>query len=297
MNGTQLFIGHGTLDAVAAALRVSATRGDRIAVEDPCYATTRALLQTLGLIPVPLSLDDEGVTPDSLKKALAHGCKAVILTTRAHNPTGICMSTRRAESLAPIVKAAENVLFIDDDHSSLLALAPYRNLVAAHARQWLVIRSVSKFLGPELRVAIAAGDEGTVGRLNYLQSVAMSWVSPLMQGLVADLLEDPKVQQLIRNAGQTYQRRFRALKDRLISVLGIELPGTSGLNVWIRCENPPQLCDRLLQAGWRVRSGEEFSISSQAGIRVTCASLREQDAVLLVDALKSSLDAPPLITA
>lgn len=297
VNGAQLFVGHGTLDAIAAALRACANQGDRVAVEDPCYATTRVLLQTLGLHSVPLSLDSEGVTPDSLRSALTQGCKAVILTTRAHNPTGICMSQRRAEALAPIVGSAGEVVFIDDDHSSMLALAPYRNLVAAHARQWLVIRSVSKFLGPELRVAIAAGDEHTIGRLNYLQSVVMGWVSPLLQGLVADLLEDPRVHQLVRNAGQTYQRRFQALRDGLAGTLGIDLPGTAGLNAWIPCENPPGLCGRLLQDGWRVRSGEEFAIRSQPGIRVTCASLREQDAPLLIDALKGALGAAPLITA
>ena len=74
------------------------------AVEDPGWANLLDLVAALGLEPVPMPVDDEGPTVDGLRRgARAPGAAAVIVTSRAQNPTGAAVSPaarRRAAAAA-----------------------------------------------------------------------------------------------------------------------------------------------------------------------------------------------------
>jgi DNA-binding transcriptional MocR family regulator len=143
-----------------------------------------------------------------------------------------------------------------------------------------VIRSVSKFLHPDLRLALLAGDETTVARLEGRQAVGTRWVSHLLQALVADMLAAPEFDTRAARAREVYAARraelIAALADR-----GIQAWGRSGLNVWVpvRAEGP--VARALLDAGYLVTSGETFRIASPPGMRVTISTLRpgEADAI------------------
>lgn len=287
-----LFVGSGTMAVLDIVLRVCLSPGDAVAMEDPAYATTVGLARSIGLKPVPMALDAHGVRPEALQAAIKAGCKAVILSTRAQNPTGICTSAERASQLAAIVANAEHALFIDDDHSSLLQLAPYRNILAANAKRWLVTRSVSKFLGPDMRVAIAAGDALTVARISRAQAYAMGWVSLLLQRLVGGLLQQPAILSLVRDAGRIYRHRYtymqRALRD-----IGIETVGTAGFNIWVPCSDEASVAQSLLSSGWRIRTGAGFTLESAPWFRVTTAALDEDAIDAFVAALATALTSRP----
>jgi DNA-binding transcriptional MocR family regulator len=220
----------------------------------------------------------------------------VILSSRAQNPTGICTTAERASQLRRIAASAPNTLFIDDDHSSLLQLNPYHGYLAGSAARWMVIRSVSKFLGPDLRVAVSRGDDITIGRLERAQSYSMGWVSMLLQNLSGALLHDRQVRALVRKAGVTYVARYRALQSQL-GTLGLTAPGTAGLNIWVPCADEGSVTQILLAHGWKVRSGSDFTIQSQAGFRVTTASLDDPLRADFVQALEAAMDRQGVLTA
>ena len=90
----------GALDAIERVLREHARPGDRVLVEDPTLPGFLDLLASLGLIPHPCAIDDEGLEPDAFDRALTPQVKAAIVTPRAQNPTGAAMSTRRASDLS-----------------------------------------------------------------------------------------------------------------------------------------------------------------------------------------------------
>lgn len=287
-----LFIGSGTMAVLDMVLRNCLAPGDLVALEDPAYATTVGLVRSIGLKTFPLAMDAQGVSPEALQAAIKAGCKAVILSTRAQNPTGICTSAERAKQLAPIVAKAKQTLFLDDDHSSLLELAPYRNLVAAHAECWLVTRSVSKFLGPDMRVAVAAGDALTVARIARAQAYSMGWVSSLLQRLVGGLLQQPAVHTLVRDAGKIYRERYRYMQKALRRI-GIETTGTAGFNIWVPCADDASIAQSLIASGWHIRTGADFTLESAPGFRVTTAALDQAAADAFVAALAQALTARP----
>src|SRR5690606_33172850 len=96
--------------------------------------------------------------------ALAAGVSAVVVTSRAHNPTGASVSAERAARLRRVLADAADVLVIEDDHAAELAEVPLSTVVS-HGRPWAFVRSLSKPYGPDLRIAVVAGDAATIARL------------------------------------------------------------------------------------------------------------------------------------
>ena len=185
------------------------------------------------------------------------------------------------------------VLVIEDDYVSRVAGAPY---VPAHVSggRWAVVRSLSKVVGPDLRVAIAAGDPLTISRIEGRQHLGPGWVSHLLQQLAAAILEDRETARLLARAERTYTERRLALVAAL-AARGIEAQGDSGLGVWIPLADEAAAVRDLLVQGWAVSPGERFRFHSPPGIRVTTATLEPADAEPVADAI-AALGRMPALT-
>src|SRR5262249_55019699 len=133
----------GALDGIDRLLGTQLRPGDRVGIEDPGWANLLDLVAAQGLSPVPVPVDDEGATPAGLSQALAAGVSALVVTTRAHNPTGATVTASRAALLRKELRAYPEVLVIEDDHAAELSVEPLHALAGATAR-WAFLRSVSK---------------------------------------------------------------------------------------------------------------------------------------------------------
>ena len=261
----------GGLDGIDRLLREHLRQGDRVAVEDPSMPALLDLIGASGFSPVPLVLDAEGPRPDSLGEALALGVRGVIVTPRAQNPTGAAVSRTRAAELARLLKGKPDVLVVENDPAGPVAGAPYASVCGASTR-WAVVRSVSKFLGPDLRLAVVAGDELTIARVQGRQSLGVRWVSGLLQDLALALWSDPSSGRRLAQAADAYAARRRALVSALTRV-GIDAVSPSGFNVWVPVREETAAVQRLAACGWAVAPGERFRLRSLPAIRVTIAAL------------------------
>ena len=86
--GYALELTHGAVDGIERLLAAWLLPGDRIAVEDPCFLGSLNVLNAVGHAPLPVTMDAHGMQVESLRQALEAGARAVLLTPRAHNPTG-----------------------------------------------------------------------------------------------------------------------------------------------------------------------------------------------------------------
>lgn len=279
-----LLVVGGALDGIERALAAHLRPGDRVAVEDPGYPPVVDLLLALGLVPHPLALDDRGIQPDDLEAALRAQVAAVVVTPRSQNPTGAALDEARARELREVLAERPDVLVIEDDHAGPVAGASARTLCDGGPDRWAVVRSFSKSLGPDLRLALMAGDPVTISRVEGRQQLGTGWVSHVLQGLVLELWRDPEVERLTAAAGAAYADRRRALVDALAAH---EVPawGRSGFNVWVPVADEPAALRRLLDAGWAAAAGERFRLRSGPAVRISIGRLPAEEAPAVAAAL------------
>jgi DNA-binding transcriptional MocR family regulator len=267
----------GALDAVERVLQAHLRPGDPVAVEDPGFTGVLDLLAALGLPVLPVALDALGARPAELRAALGKGARAVVLTPRAQNPTSTAWDEARTRELSRVLDAFPNVVVIEDDHAGAVAGTPMRTTCTRPRPAWAVVRSVSKSLGPDLRLAVVAGDAVTIGRVEGRQAVGAGWVSHLLQETVAALWSDPAVTRGLRAAASAYAER-RGFLIEALAAQGIAAVGLSGFNVWIPVAEEAAVVAHLAARGYAVRPGERYRIRSGPGVRVTVATLTRRQA-------------------
>ena len=289
-----LTVTSGASDAIERLLAQSLTRDDAVALEDPCFLSTMNIVRLGGYRPVPVAVDDEGMTVAGLQAALDAGVRAVVCTPRAQNPTGASLTARRAEELRDVLDAHPYVLVIEDDHFSLLSRAPYHSLIGASHRRWALVRSVSKFLGPDMCLAVTASDDDTAERLAMRLSPGTTWVSHLLQRLVTALLTDDEVRQRIRDAARHYAARNEAFAA-LLTERGVPTTAGDGLNLWVPLPVPARAAgEHLMRRGWLARAGDEFVLADPGAshrMRLTVHDLSDADAERLASDLAAAVAA------
>lgn len=282
----RITITSGAVDAVERLLAQALMRDDAVALEDPCFLASIHTVRLGGYRAVRVPVDDEGMTVDGLRAALDAGVRAVICTPRAQNPTGASLTTGRAAELRAVLADHPYVLVIEDDHFSLLSQRPYQSLIGPAHRRFALIRSVSKFLGPDMCLAVAATDPETADRLAMRLSPGTTWVSHLLQRLTLAQLTDPRARAEVAAAADHYARRNSAFAARLRDA-GLHAPDPDGLSIWVGLPRPARLvAERLMRRGWLARTGDEFSLDDRAvpshHLRLTVHDLTDDEADTLV---------------
>lgn len=267
----------GAFDGIERVLRARLRAGDRVGVEDPGFTGVFDLLTSLNHSLVPIEVDDEGFVPVAFEAALKQGVKALVYTPRAQNPFGAALTEKRAAALRKILARYPEVVLVEDDHAGAISGEPALTLATPDREFWAVIRSVSKALGPDLRLATMTGDPLTMERVLRRQNLGMRWVSHIIQQIAADFLNDRSVRKLLRTATRTYAERREALM-RELGRHGIDSFGRSGFNVWIPVDQEAEVCQGLLGKKWSVRAGEGFRLQTPPAIRVTTSTLDPADA-------------------
>lgn len=284
------FVG-GTLDGLERILQAHVRPGDRIGVEDPAFPRVLDLLQALNLRPVPIAVDDEGLDPEQLERALARGLDALVVTPHGQNPFGASLSEERASNLRRLLET-NDVLLVEDAHG--WDVRGEAATLTGGQRRWAVIRSLSRLLGPDVRLAFVAGDRQTIARVEARQAVTTSWVSRLLQEVVAELLASADVRRRLRRAaGENDERRVALLAA--LERRDVHAHGRSGMNVWVPVREEAFAVRHLLGAGYAVAAGERFRLRTPPAVRVTTARLPAAAAEPLADALVDAVSGRSLI--
>jgi DNA-binding transcriptional MocR family regulator len=283
VDGSSIAIAGGALDAIERVLGAHLRPGDRIAIEDPGWSAMLDLAAVLELTVVPMAVDAAGPTVAGLRSALAAGAHAIVVTSRAHNPTGASVTGDRAAALRAELRNHRGVLVIEDDHAAQLSAVPLHPL-AGCVPDWAFVRSVSKPYGPDLRLATVAGDERTIARVTGKQALGTGWVSTILQRLVAGLWTSPEATSVVAEARDTYERRrsglVAALADR-----GVAASGRTGLNVWVPVPDETIAVTRLREDGYAVAPGALYRQLTPPALRITASRLPIGEIEALADAV------------
>lgn len=282
---------NGAVDAIERVLTSYLIAGDRVAVEDPCFLSSISTLRHNRYQASPVEIDEEGMKIESLSRQLSAGVKAVIITPRAHNPTGFSLSAQRAEGIRTLLASYPHVLVIVDDHFSMLSTHDYYHIVPENIRNWVLIRSISKSLGPDLRMAFVASDADTSLRLRLRLNEGTSWVSHILQDMVVGHMHSSGFQKSILSARERYFEK-RELLINALKQHGIKVSDHhDGLNVWIPLEqNSAATVMQMALRGWLIRGGEGFVLNNaSSGVRITISDLDAMEIKLIVKSLAGIL--------
>ncbi|MDX6763900.1 aminotransferase class I/II-fold pyridoxal phosphate-dependent enzyme, partial [Streptomyces sp. F8] len=248
----------GALDAIERVLAAHLRPGDAVAVEDPGWGGSLDLVPALGLRVLPVAVDDDGPRTDDVARALDAGARALVVTSRAQNPTGAAVGAQRAGELRELLGRRPEVLLIEDDHGHGIVDLPVYPLGGV-TRHWVMIRSTAKAYGPDLRLAVLTGDEVTLDRVRGRQRLGPGWVSRLLQYAVVELWASQAVDRaaVARAYGERRDALVEALRER-----GVRAHGRTGLNVWVPVADETVVVTRLLAAGWAVAPGAIFRVEA-----------------------------------
>ena len=213
--------------------------------------------------------------------------RALVLTTRAQNPTGAAVSAARAQELRALLVEHDDVLLIEDDHCAGIAGVPLHTL-SGSTRHWAFVRSAAKAYGPDLRLALLAGDQRTVERVHGRLRLGPGWISHLLQDLAVSLWRDEAATQMVHDAEVAYTRN-RELLCTALADRGVTSHGGPDSTSGFRCPTKPCSITRLLSAGWAAAPGTRFRIGSPPGMRITISGLAAEDIDALADAIAEAV--------
>ncbi|MGW0753189.1 aminotransferase class I/II-fold pyridoxal phosphate-dependent enzyme [Streptomyces sp. NPDC002587] len=275
----------GALDGIERVLAAHLRPGDAVAVEDPGWGSVLDLVPALGLRVLPVTVDDEGPRADAVQRALEAGARALVVTSRAQNPTGAAVSGARAGELRELLARHPGVLVIDDDHGHGIVGLPLHPLGGV-TRHWALVRSTAKAYGPDLRLAVLTGDAVTLDRVRGRQRLGPGWVSRLLQYAVVELWTSGAVDRaaVARSYGERRDALVGALRER-----GVAAHGRSGMNVWVPVTDETGVVTRLLAAGWAVTAGARFRVEAGPGVRLTVSQLSLPEVPGLADAVAAAV--------
>jgi DNA-binding transcriptional MocR family regulator len=260
-----------------------------VAVEEPGYPTLMDTLERAGGRLVGITVDRFGAVPASLDAALRDGARLVILTPRAHNPTGASWSIERLSELSDVLKAHPEAIVVEDDQVAGIAATKPGTLLSIPEleNRVLHVRSFSKSIAPDLRMAAAVARPLIREPLSEAKTFADGWSSRLLQRVLAKTLQTDEINVALKKARDAYRDRRQSACAALNQIVaprgGGCWSGSDGVNVWVRL--PPGVDSKHIQersaaAGVRIADGEPFFIAPGQNdvVRLNAGSVEAEDA-------------------
>ncbi|PWI42201.1 PLP-dependent aminotransferase family protein [Streptomyces sp. ICBB 8177] len=268
----QIMVTTGAMGAVAAASRLLAGPGERIAVESPSYANVLQLLRENGARIVPVAMADGAAGWDlaAWRRVLRDAApRMAYVIPDFHNPTGVLVGDEQRRELVEAARAS-GVVLVADETMAELAIDPVGGMPRPLASfdkgggTVLTVGSASKTFWAGMRIGwVRAAPE--VVRHMVAARAYLDLGSPVVEQLA--------VAWLLRGEGwgralELRREQARANRDALVDALRRRVPDwefevpAGGLTMWVRTGDVSgsRLAVAGEQFGVRVPSGPRFGV-------------------------------------
>lgn len=170
--------------------------------------------------------------------------------------------------------AGSDTLVIEDDGVGDVSIYPPVSLGTTMPERVVHIRSFSKSLGPDLRIAVLSAPAMVIRQIQSYRSFSSGWTSRLLQSATAWLLTDAETRRRVGRARAVYAERRQALTSCLAS-RGLAMPDSDGLCIWVPVESEQFALVTLAAHGIAVLPGSKCAIRPTEHVRVATAILAE----------------------
>ena len=269
----QVVVTSGTQQSLHLLAQLLADPGDTVWLEEPGYWGARSVFSALGLKPVAVAVDDEGLAPNA--QQLRDPPRAMFVTPAHQYPLGTLMSQGRRRQLLDYA-ALRGVWVIEDDYDSEFRYAS-RPLPALQGQDTngrvVYLGTFSKTLFPALRLAyLVLPPELVEAFSRALNELYREGQTP-QQAVLARFISEGHYASHIRRMRAVYGARHDALVASITRHFGREWPvlgSDAGLHLVLGL--PPRTDDealsrRIAQAGVATRALSLYHLQRPAAAR------------------------------
>ncbi|WP_067673993.1 aminotransferase-like domain-containing protein [Nocardia miyunensis] len=267
----EVFVTHGSQQALSLLGEVLLDPGALVVVEDPAYVGALQVFRAAGARIVAVPLDEEGMRVDVLGELLERGERPAVVHTVSnfHNPRGVTMSTRRRGELAGLADRYGFWVIEDDPYGELWFDRPSPEPVATYSPNVIRLSSASKILAPALRAGWMVAPAAVCRGVELLKQGADLCGSALTQQITAELLADSDwLAAHVNTVRSSYGERAKALVGALRERFGDRVVSTDaagGMFVWAAFTDgtdTAELLSRAVDHGVAYVPGSAFAVDS-----------------------------------
>lgn len=288
----EFLVTNGGYSAIHIVLNTLNFAGAKIAVEEPTAIRIIDILEDIGAKILPVPCDMHGPLPSALEEVLEDEPQAFLYQPRVHSVTGAYVDQKRSQQLANVLKASKT-LVIEDDGLGDISAQQTHSLGKIIPERVVHIRSFSKSLGPDLRVAVLSAPLSIILKLQSFRAFSSGWTSRIMQSAVAWLLQDNETARTLSHARSVYRKRRKALCSALAQRnIEIDSGVGEGLCLWLPVEDEKFAIVTLASRNIAVLPGSKCSIRNVQALRIATGNLVDEYG-RVADALALSVKTKP----
>lgn len=254
---------HATMTAILSMLT---KQGDCILCENVTYPGIRKIARRMGIKLIGIEMDDEGILPDALGKAIKeHKPKALYLNPTLHNPTTLTMTTDRRIAISQIINKHQLPLIEDDAYGFIPDKAPAPIAVLSPEYTWH-IGGLAKCIGAGLRLAytVTPSAQHTLSLGQVIKTISVM-PPPISMALATFWIEDGTADHIRR-----FIRSETAIRQKMAADAfdGLEFKSSeNAFNIWLRLPEGAARADIIANMAGRhigITPSDAFTISGQA---------------------------------
>jgi len=286
-----ILITSGSLQALDLVNGTLLARGDTVIIEEDCYQGSINRLLRLGVTPIGIPLDRDGMRVDALAAALdglkRKGVRPKYIYTipTVQNPTGTILPVERRREMLELSAAHGVPIFEDDCYCDLIWSGKRPPAIYAMSERGGVIHigSFSKSIAPALRVGYIVAPWDVMSRMLALKTDAGS--GALEQMVLAEYCAgnfSKHVPVLRRSLRAKLVTLMESLKEHFGEAAQFDDP-KGGIFLWVKLPDgidTLKLYPAALAAGVVINPGPEWSVNkdhARSRMRLCFASLSHEE--------------------
>jgi len=281
-----ILITSGSLQGLDLVNGTLLARGDTVIIEQDCYQGSINRLIRLGVTPVGIPLDHDGMRVDALATALDDlkrknvRPKYIYTIPTVQNPTGTILPVKRRQEMLRLSARHGVPIFEDDCYCDLIWSGERPPALYAMSKHGGVIHigSFSKSIAPALRVGYIVAPWDVMSRMLALKTDAGT--GALEQMVVAEYCAahfSRHVPALRRGLRAKLETLMESLREHFGMAAEFEDP-KGGIFLWVKLPDgvdTTKLYQSALAAGVAINPGPEWSVNkghSRSRMRLCFAS-------------------------
>lgn len=271
-NADDILITSGSLQAIDLVNHTLLERGDTVIIEEDCYQGSINRLLRLGVTPIGIPLDCDGMRIDALAAALEDltrkGIRPKYIYTipTVQNPTGTILPVERREEMLRLSALHGVPIFEDDCYCDLVWSGERPPAIYAMSKHGGVIHigSFSKSIAPALRVGYIVAPWDVMSRILPLKTDAGS--GALEQMVLAEYCSKHffrHVPVLRRGLRAKLETPMESLTEHFGAAAEFDDP-KGGIFLWVKLPDgvdAMKLYPSALAAGVAINPGPEWSVN------------------------------------